>query len=533
MVRSSRAGRRDRGGAPPVPTAAAAPRAWLRGGSLARPGLALITLAGAVLRFAALRYQPMVTGDGTEYVRFADALRAGRGFRSVFPPGYPLLITLTHLVIPDRVGAAVAVSMLAGISLPAIVWMLARGALGERGALLPALFCALHLELARHSAVTLSESAYVAVLYLGLAAFSAPVVTPGWRRAAAGGLALGCAFAIRPEALATILALAGIVAGARRRLPARSVLAAAGACLVVVLACIFWYHQTLGTWTLTPKIAALHEVERDWRTVEPHVADAAASAGPLATRLVASVRAWPVNAAMHGEALLWSWPWPLLVLSLWGLARRRGIEAAALLYLPLLPFLGLTQQARFGLPAVPALAICAAAPLLGGRARLRGAAIALAVFGQFACAWAFSEAFRTPLEGGRDTDRLAGEWLAQLAKPGDVVVDRKPYVAFYASRIRHTPAAGNRDAVLDQMVKSHARWFVLQDYVAHQMRPELAPLLDSAGVRERETRIELVYARADAGDGSLAIFRVLQPGEKKSGAPPVVQTTGFGGQPGR
>lgn len=515
----------------PVQTSAPVLAAWWGGEGFVRLALALITLAGAALRFAALRDQPMVTGDGTEYVRFAEALARGHSFQSVFPPGYPLLIALARLVIPGRVAAAVAVSMLAGIALPAIVWTLARRALGERGALVPALLCALHLELARHSAVTLSEPAYIAVLYLGLAAL---VMMTRWPRALLGGLALGCAYAIRPEGLIAILVLAvtGVVAVARRRLAVRPALVAALTCLVVVLACIGWYHQTLGTWTLTPKSAALHAAEQDWRAVELHAGEAVGHTRPLASRLAASVRAWPANALVHAEALLWAWPWPLLALSLWGLARRRGVEGAALAYLPLLPFLGLTQQERFALPALPALAICACVPLLHERSpRLRAVAAALMLFGLVACTWALSDAFRTPFEGGRNTDRLAGEWLAHIARPGETVVDRKPFVAFYANRTRRVLPTGSRDAVLDSMVGSGARWFVLQEYVAHQMRPELAPLLDSVSVREREARIEMVYARADAGEGSLAIFRVLRPGERKSGAPPVVQTAGFAAQP--
>ena len=513
---------------------------WLAGPGFVWLSLALITLAGAALRFAALRYQLTVTFDGTEYVRFADALSHGHGFASVFAPGYPLLAAIARVVVPDRVGAAVAVSMIAGIALPAIVWAVARAPLGERGALLPALACALHPELARHSAVTMSESAYVTMLYLALAALAVsrsqvrgitggPV--GGIVGGIVGGLALGSAYAIRPEGLiaALALAVAGGHAAASGRCSLRSVVVPALACALVVLACVGWYHATLGQWTLTPKLAALHAAAGDWRAVEPRLGAPVAAEAPLAVRMLAGGRAWPANAWRQGQALLWSWPWPLLLLSLWGLARRRGIETAALVYLPLLPLLGLSAQGRFALAAVPALAIAASLPLVAEPVLWRrGAAAALALFGAAACGWALADAFRTPFDGGQVTDRRAGEWLAHVAQPGDVIIDRKPFVAFYAGCRHRVLADGTYDALLDDVVTSGARWLVLEDYVVRQMRPQLAPLLDSPAHRDRESRVELVYGRADARQGSLAIFRVLRPGQAKSGVPPVVQLEGFG-----
>jgi len=488
-------------------------------------GLALVTAAAAALRLVALRFQPTVTFDGTEYVRFAEALAHGAPFASVFAPGYPLLTAIAHVVVPDRVGAAVAVSMLAGVALPAIVWAVARGSLGARGALVPALACALHPELARHSAITMSESAYIAALYLAFALLAgAPSL--------AGGLVLGLACAIRPEGLVAAAALAIPAARAARDPGQRARIAAAAVgFLLVVLVTVAWYRVSLGVWTLTPKSAAFHAAAADWRAAEPTLAAAPEAAQPIATRVLASVRAWPGNAWSHAVALTWSWPWPLVALSLWGLVRRRGIELAGLAYLPLLPFLGLSQQGRFALSAIPALAVAASTVFFVERSRAaRAVAGALAAFGVVACGWALADAFHTPFDGGVLTDRRAGEWLAQVAKPGDAVVDRKPFVAFYARCPHRVLVDAPYDALLDDLVRTGARWLVLEEYVVHQMRPQLAPLLDSAEARERESRVEMVYARADAGQGSLAIFRVLELGRAKTGAPPVIELHGFPSQ---
>ncbi len=510
----------------PARSHAEAGAGWLASPAFVWVSLALITLAALALRLLALRYQPTVSFDGTEYVRYAEALKHGERFASVFAPGYPALVALASMLHPERVGAAVAVSMVAGVALPAIVWALARGALGARGALLPGLLCALHPELARHSAITMSESAYIGMLFLGLAGLAA-------RRSGHmifGGLAVGLAYAIRPEGVVTaaVLMIAGVRRWASDPSSRRAMLAAALAWALVVLACVLWYHATLDAWTLTPKTAALHEAARDWRAAEPGLSLAVPPAPRLAESLRGGLAAWPANALQHAQALLWSWPWPLLLLSLWGLARRRGIETAALVYLPLLPFLGLSQQGRFALAAIPALAISASVVLVTESSRWRRAmAAALAAFGVVATTWSLGDAFRTPFDGGGQTDKRAGEWLANVATPGDAVVDRKPFVAFYANCRHRVLAEGSYDALIDDMVANGARWLVLEDYVVRQMRPQFAPLLDSENHRARESRLELVYARADEGQGSLAIFRVLASGEAKRGQPPVVELEGF------
>src|SRR5437016_6818676 len=84
-------------------------RTALHGGAphpIAIPGwltpAACVALA-LVVRLWALGRQPWITVDGTEYVRFAESILRGQPFPSIFPPGYPALIALARLAIPDRV----------------------------------------------------------------------------------------------------------------------------------------------------------------------------------------------------------------------------------------------------------------------------------------------------------------------------------------------------------------------------------------------------------------------------------------------
>ena len=206
----------------------------------------------------------------------------------------------------------------------------------------------------------------------------------------------------------------------------------------LAIPCWLWFHATLGEWTLTPKLGALRPVVTHWRQDEPRLRTATAPRmgllGTLARNGPAALRQYPSNAIAHGRSLLRLWPAPLLLLSLAGLARRRGLEAVPLLHLVGLPLLGLSVQPRFVLGAVPALAILAAVPLVTGRPRWRLAAGALALAGAVWCGVVLARDLDTPFDGWIDAHRNAGVWLSGVAEPGAIVMDRKPWVAFYATR---------------------------------------------------------------------------------------------------
>ena len=495
------------------------------GWSRALDGLAVPVL-GSVLALAArlwaLRWQPFITVDGTEYVRFAEALRAGKPFASIFPPGYPLLIALARLFVPGRVLSAALVSLLCGVLLVWPVWWLGRRALGPRWAALPVLAVALHPLLAVFSAVAMSESAYFLALYGGLALVGAA-------RGLSSGLALGAAFAVRPEALvpAGALAVGGALRSLRGAVRPRTLALAAAGFLVVAIPCWLWFHATLGEWTLTPKVGALRPVVTDWRRDEPRLrAQPAPREGLLETLArngPAALRQYPSNAVAHGGSLLRLWPAPLLLLSLAGLARRRGLEAVPLLHLLALPLLGLSVQPRFVLGAVPALAILATVPLAAARPRWRLAAGALALAGAVWCGVTLARDLDTPFDGWIDAHRDAGMWLSGVAEPDAVVMDRKPWVAFYAGRGYLVTPDEPYETLVRAAVREHVRYLVVDQKVSEVFRSQLEPLLYDAAFRDAEQRLELVYVGGRVAGYGIGIFRVLRPGERKSGRPPTVE----------
>ena len=490
------------------------PEGWL----LPVLGMAL----ALALRLWALRWQPFITVDGTEYVRFAEALRAGRAFVSIFPPGYPALIALARLLVFDRVLAAALVSLACGVLLVWPVWWLGRRALGARWAALPVLAVALHPVLAVFSAVSMSESAYFLALYGGLALAAAARGLPA-------GLAMGVAFAIRPEALvpAGALAAGGAERAFRGSLRPRPAWLAAAGFLLVAVPCWLWFHATLGGWTVTPKLGALRPTVTDWRLDEPRLSPAPAprggGLGTLAHATAVAVRQYPSNALGHGRSLLRLWPAPLLLLSLAGLARRRDLEAVPLLHLVALPLLGLSAQPRFVLGAVPALAILAVIPLTATHGRWRMGLSALALVG---AAWGGASLGRdlaTPFDGWIDAHRNAGVWLSGVAPPGAIVMDRKPWVAFYAHCGYRVTPDEPYETLVGAAVRDGVRYLVVDQKVAEVFRSQLEPLLYDEGFRDREQRLELIYVGGRVAGYGIGIFRVLQPGERRTGRPPTVE----------
>jgi hypothetical protein len=510
---------RDVGAGRRAPPRAAAERPG-RQRSSARLLPVLVVAVALAMRLWAHRYQGWITVDGSEYIRFAEALLRGDSFPSIFPPGYPALIAGMRAWLPDRVAAADAVSIICGALLPWPVWVLARRVVGT-WAWLPALAVALHPGLVRISAVSMSESAYFLALYGALALAGA--------RSWIAGPVLGAGFAIRPEALlpAAVLAVGGSLACRRGSLRAMTLARAAAGFMVFAVPCWLYFHATLGEWTMTSKVGALRSTV-EWRQEEPRIESRATAPpiGPLERVLrygPDAVRRYPGRALQHGRSLLAEWPAPLLLLSLLGLWRRRGLASVPLLHLVAIPILALSAQPRFVLSAIPALALSATAAFAFAPAGLwRGVVVALGISG---LAWRGTTAvpeFTRTFEGYLGAERDAGKWLSGVSGPGDAVMDRKPSVAFYANRPYRIIPDDPYERIIEYALRERIRYLVLGQGVVRLFRPQLAPLIYDAGFRGREDRLEMVYFGGHDRGYGVVIFRILQAGERRTGRPPVM-----------
>ncbi|MBI5169088.1 MAG: glycosyltransferase family 39 protein [Candidatus Eisenbacteria bacterium] len=493
--------------------------ATLKGPSfLDRHGLLVTLVLALAARAAIMGTNAGITMDSPLYVRMAEDLLAGVRGPSPAHHGYPMLVAAASRVIPGREWPGRITALLAALTVAALAWSLARRHLGPRGALVAAALVALHPLLVVYGGAIMTEAPFLAFTLAGLALLEGG-------RPFAGGLALGAAYWIRPEAAVIAPVAAALVRGREAKL---RVLAGAACAALPYLAFLRW---ELGWWSLTPKTALVRAPFESARAAEWTLADSSATAdsvGVLARLRTAGpeiARGFPAQLAAHGGRWLQAWPLPWLALSFAGIAAAwRGAPRAALLA-PLAPFFVLPLLAapvdvRFAHVAIPSLALAAALGLAAAwrhGALVRGAALAAAAAGALLLATGPLPKLALHFDDGpMHTLRGAGERLRALATPGQVVMDRKAYVPFFAG-LKHAQLPDEPlDTLLDWARTSGADYLVVEEYVAATVRPQLLELLDPARLANERRVTPLFVLRPAPGEG-VAVFRVERDA---LGAPP-------------
>lgn len=179
---------------------------------------------------------PRILADPALYQQAALRIAAGEGYvgfngfpTSYYPPGYPWFLGSFQWLL-ERVGlgehtiGAVALlqALLSGIAILAVM-VVGHTLAGRRAALAAGLALALWPNLIAHSSLMLSETLFVTLLSIALAAtvtmVQADRLVP-WR-AAVAGLAMGAATLVRPQVL--VVVVAAVVAWSLSRLGWRDV----------------------------------------------------------------------------------------------------------------------------------------------------------------------------------------------------------------------------------------------------------------------------------------------------------------------
>jgi len=488
-------------------------RPRLAGGLLL--GAALV--AGALLRGWVLFHSSGLTMDSPLYVLMAEQWGHAREPLGPAHHGYSALVALASLGVPGREWPGRIVSLAAGLLLIAVTWRLARGLLPARAAAAAAALVALHPLLALSSGAVMTESTFQCLTYLAL------LVLAGGRPAWGGGL-LGLAYCVRPEAMVVAAAALPAVSPLKRR--AVWLLAFALAALPEV-AMLSAEHHAL---TLTPKtnlVAAAGATQDDaeWHATGAESL-AAVPASPalarLGTALARAAARYPDRLKGQLKRVHQTWPAPLLLLSLIGMVIRPGPLLAPLAILPVLPLLGVTPHLRYPQTMVPALAIFAAiggAWLVGrldpGRTRARGLARgALALVLALGLGWCWrgpaGDALRRSEDGPTRAYRKAGRWLAEHGKPGALVMDRKPYIPFFAGMPQALMPDDDYDALVDYAVRRGADYLVVEEYVMWTIRKQFIPLMTDPAFRARERRLRMIYFGREGPRTGIAIFEVTR-----------------------
>ncbi len=185
------------------------------------PGLVLflIICLALVMRILNVATASCIDLDGIIYADMGDAFSRGafrEGLKGVFPPFYPLLIGLAHLIVPDLEMAGVIISLIAGLLLVYLAFSFFRTMLGDAPALYGALFVAINPYLVRYSASALSES--VATLLVLVTVF---LFFKGWTEDSrkyimASGFFLSLTYLTRPEYVVYVAPLSGLLLAKKR-----------------------------------------------------------------------------------------------------------------------------------------------------------------------------------------------------------------------------------------------------------------------------------------------------------------------------
>ncbi len=400
------------------------------------------------LRLAVAWSGRCIETDGVAYLRLADALAAGGDWsHSMFPPGYPALVAAVRGItgLPGETSALLLSAACGGlVLLPAYAFW--RAVLGPAAALAAAALLAIWPLSVDLGASVLSESPSLLGIFCGLFAWqrsrSEGARSDGTGWAAAAGGCWGAVAWMRPELLAWS-GIAALLLGRRRRLAAGALLVAATA--VVYAPYVLALRVETGRWQLSAKadanLAFAHMVGRP---------DRQAAYEELADR----VREGRVDASLPG---------PLELAHRVASNARRALDLAPRVWPPVLLVLGgvgavLAARGR-RLGDWTALALLAAAPLLllfvkprffyasaavllglGGLAAAHAGGLRRHLVVALCAALLLPQALAPLRRGDRDAAwRAAGLWLAERRHSG-TVIDRKPFVAYYAGLPHHWPA---------------------------------------------------------------------------------------------
>ena len=367
------------------------------------PALLVLALA-AVLRLHGL---PRWSLDGDELYSHYDVLELQEGtlhdgLRS-FPLGYLLMAASTSLLGTDEVGLRAA-SAACGVLAVAALLFLRRDAVAEPVALTAGLLAALSPWLVYHA----QEARFYAPLLL-FATLGTLWALPGAGQRPALAMLCGLlAAACHPSAL---LLLPCLVAPALRRwLPARGV-----ALLCVAAAVTGGAWLLLGRGTLPRLVQAAIERDVPARYDLVHfVAGFGYALGPGTLLLVLAGAVAALRRPAGGDRIL-------LACAL--------VPPALLLLISALA--GAAQQ-RYAMAAAPALLLLAGRGVqaLAGRRALRAALLGAALLLPVPQLLAYSR------DGDRADMRAAAQWLAERARPDDVIVaDEHALLELYLQRL--------------------------------------------------------------------------------------------------
>lgn len=496
--------------------------------------LALAALAIGALLWS--RHQVVVM-DQAHYIGSGISLVRGTGFvnpsgepETWFPPLYPLLIGLVHLLIPDGVAAAKLVSVVASAVGAIAVYRLGRSLDGAATGLVAALVAMVQPDCALFGAQPISQALFSALLWSAMAVYAADIGDRRTSTAPASGALLGLAALTRPEA-ALPAALLTLDRAARlwRVSPKRAVLRAgliAGVFALVLLPYVAYLFRATGQLSLTGKSEINLAIGRASASGEPlYRIDQATMTLTLNTGRGGwrDVVRYARNLRVETRELSWLHDvvWLIWVgIGLWVLIERRAGEALILLWaaapLAVIPVYAVVLA--YLIPYFPAFTIAAAVGAVHAwracsttswsAAPRIAAAVVLGATVLWATVGTIQDlpAYRIPV-GAHRAEREAGEWLAAATKGTGAIMANGGTVAYYSGLTRVNMPGDELPSIVAFMRARHVGFLAVSDYDRVPRHPSVEALRSNP----RADGLQLVHTAADQEGKRCLVFALAPP----------------------
>lgn len=490
----------------------------------------LLLLVGVTfsLRLYAVLMAQGIANDSTAYGFMARDFLKGhflKGLSSPAPPFYSFLIFLfspdtTHVEITGRF-----ISLFFGTLTVIPLFYLVKGAIGQREAIISALFYSFHPYLVTYSGMLLTEATYWGLLILSVYFFWTGLKKEKVWRATLSGFFLGLAYLTRPEGIGYVLVylIWVVVDGGLKKKWFKNFILIGVLILTVsifVIPYVIYIHQETGQWLMSKKAVKMQSqfLKKSAEEVDPSKGIEQNKPIKKNSRILMVsqniVQYLPFVTYHYLRAYHFSL-WLFLFFGLIRVGQKVIAQELFLASLVLFHLLSLStfnpSAIRFSIPVIPLSLFWAGAGILEikryfGKIKISNPEKVIFLLLFFVVLIQLPQSLR-PERGHRSGQRKVGLWLKQNTPPDAIIMSNSPQEAFYADRefktlpwgiSSHGFIAKSYDEII-HFARTKGVRYILVNKNTHEKNAGFIESIQSTDLKE-------IYREADQG---LVIYEVI------------------------